>query len=138
MAHNGVFFTTARATLGVRFRDRALLVSAVTRRAYLKELRDKYPDILRPDNERLEFLGDGILELVVRRHLSDEFRALPREQFRERAHSIIRSQGPWCDRASQPPPSIDGAEDLFISSIIESACVRLYLGPSIFTCDYYI
>jgi len=57
--------------LGVRFRDRSHLVAAVTRRAYVKELRDKQPEILREDNERLEFLGDGALELAVRHCLYD-------------------------------------------------------------------
>jgi len=57
--------------LGVRFRDPNLFVKAVTRRAYVKELKDKHPDILREDNERLEFLGDGALELAVRHCLYD-------------------------------------------------------------------
>ena len=55
--------------IGVRFTNQALLVAAVTRRAYAKEMRDKQPDIVREDNERLEFLGDGVLELAVRRSL---------------------------------------------------------------------
>ena len=44
-------------------------LAAVTRRAYAKELRDRQPDIVRDDNERLEFLGDGVLELAVGRSL---------------------------------------------------------------------
>jgi len=35
---------------------------------------------------------------------------------REKAHSTDRSQGPARLRASQPPPSINWGEDLFISS----------------------
>ena len=58
--------------IGVRFKNQALLVAAVTRRAYAKELRDKDPDIVRDDNERLEFLGDGVLELAVRHSLYDK------------------------------------------------------------------
>ena len=58
--------------IGVRFKNQALLVAAVTRRAYAKELRDKQPDIVREDNERLEFLGDGVLELAVRQSLYDK------------------------------------------------------------------
>lgn len=53
-------------------KNQALLVAAVTRRAYAKELRDRQPDIVRDDNERLEFLGDGVLELAVRRSLYDK------------------------------------------------------------------
>ena len=58
--------------IGVRFTNQALLVAAVTRRAYAKEMRDKQPDIVREDNERLEFLGDGVLELAVRHSLYDK------------------------------------------------------------------
>lgn len=58
--------------LGVRFREPSLLVAAVTRRAYVKELRDKQTDIVRDDNERLEFLGDGVIELAVRQSLYDK------------------------------------------------------------------
>lgn len=60
--------------LGVRFRDPALLVAAVTRRAYVKELRDRNPETQREDNERLEFLGDGVLELAVRQILYERYR----------------------------------------------------------------
>lgn len=55
--------------LGVRFWSPALLVAAVTRVAYAKELRDKNPETIREDNERLEFLGDGVIELAVRQSL---------------------------------------------------------------------
>ncbi|RMH40514.1 MAG: ribonuclease III [Deltaproteobacteria bacterium] len=46
--------------LGYRFRDRALLVRAVTHRSFANE----HPDA-GGDNERLEFLGDAVLDLVV-------------------------------------------------------------------------
>ena len=58
--------------IGVRFKNQVLLVAAVTRRAYAKELRDKQPNIVREYNERLEFLGDGALELAVRKSLYDK------------------------------------------------------------------
>jgi len=58
--------------IGVRFQNQVLLVAAVTRRAYVKELRDKQLDIDREDNERLEFLGDGVLELAVRQSLYEK------------------------------------------------------------------
>ena len=58
--------------IGVRFTNQARLVAAVTRRAYAKELRDRQPDIAREDNERLEFLGDGVLELAVRHSLYEK------------------------------------------------------------------
>lgn len=55
--------------LDVIFKNKDLLIQAVSRKAYVKELRDKYPDCSRQDNERLEFLGDSVLELIIRKHL---------------------------------------------------------------------
>ncbi len=47
--------------LGVNFSDSLLLLSAITHRSYLNEHREATWD----HNERLEFLGDAVLELVV-------------------------------------------------------------------------
>lgn len=51
--------------LGHVFRDRSLLLQAVTHRSYLNE----HSDFPHDHNERLEFLGDAVLELVVTEHL---------------------------------------------------------------------
>jgi len=55
--------------LGHVFTDKSLLIQAVTRKGYVKELKDKNPDCSRADNERLEFMGDSVLELIMRTHL---------------------------------------------------------------------
>lgn len=47
--------------IGVRFRDRAVIREAFTHRSYINETREKGLD----HNERLEFLGDAVVELVV-------------------------------------------------------------------------
>lgn len=52
---------TLEGLLGVHFKDTSLLLSAITHRSYLNEHRDATWD----HNERLEFLGDAVLELVV-------------------------------------------------------------------------
>jgi ribonuclease-3 len=49
----------------VQFKDRNLLQSALTHRSYLNENR-KWPV---PHNERLEFLGDAVLELITTEYL---------------------------------------------------------------------
>lgn len=51
--------------LGHTFRDRSLLLQAVTHRSYLNE----HTDFQYSHNERLEFLGDAVLELIVTEHL---------------------------------------------------------------------
>lgn len=51
--------------IGCIFKDKDLLQQALTHRSYLNENRDFKLD----HNERLEFLGDAVLELVVTDHL---------------------------------------------------------------------
>ena len=55
--------------LKVRFKERDLLRTALTHRSYLNENRGYEL----PHNERLEFLGDAVLELVVTDHLYREY-----------------------------------------------------------------
>ncbi len=55
----------ARDTLHVTFNDIDLLVTAFTHRSYLNE----HKKTVSAHNERLEFLGDAVLELVVTEYL---------------------------------------------------------------------
>lgn len=55
--------------IGIQFEDKALLEEALTHRSYLNE----NPSWPRPHNERLEFLGDAVLELVVTEELFRRF-----------------------------------------------------------------
>jgi len=52
-------------TLGYSFRDKSLLVNAMTHKSFANEC----PDTAGPDNERLEFLGDAVLDLIVSEYL---------------------------------------------------------------------
>lgn len=56
---------TLEEKIGYTFRDRTLLENALTHSSYANEHREKGM----PSNERLEFLGDSILGLVVADHL---------------------------------------------------------------------
>ncbi|MES2226029.1 MAG: ribonuclease III [Patescibacteria group bacterium] len=61
------FHTHAR-TLGLTFKNMALLEEALTHRSYLNENKSS-----KAHNERLEFLGDAVLELAVTRFLFDKY-----------------------------------------------------------------
>lgn len=58
-------FNKLETDLGVAFKNRDLLVQAFTHRSYINE----NPGYRLGHNERLEFLGDAVLELVVTEHL---------------------------------------------------------------------
>lgn len=53
----------------LEFKNKDLLIQAFCHRSYLNE----HPDFELGQNERLEFLGDAVLELVVTEHLFKEY-----------------------------------------------------------------
>ncbi len=59
--------------LGIFFNDQSLLKQAFVHRSYLNE----NPNSVLPSNERLEFLGDAILDFIVTDELYSEFPELP-------------------------------------------------------------
>ncbi len=63
------YSTFAKDRLGVEFNNIELLVTAFTHRSYVNE----HKKTVREHNERLEFLGDAVLELVVTEYLYSNF-----------------------------------------------------------------
>jgi ribonuclease-3 len=62
-------FKKAEKKIGLSFNDKNFLVKAFTHRSYLNENRN--PDL--EHNERLEFLGDAVLELAVTTFLYEKY-----------------------------------------------------------------
>ncbi len=62
-------FSALETRLGYAFENRELLATALTHRSFANE----NPDSGRSDNEKLEFLGDAVLDLVVGHMLMDKF-----------------------------------------------------------------
>ena len=60
-------------TLGIVFHNKDLLRTALTHRSYLNE----NPNMGGGHNERLEFLGDAVLELVITEYLYEKFPEKP-------------------------------------------------------------
>ncbi len=65
-----VYQQFAKDQLGANFNDISLLVTAFTHRSYVNEHRKTAHE----HNERLEFLGDAVLELVVTEYLYTNFK----------------------------------------------------------------
>jgi len=55
--------------LGITFQNKDLLTEAITHRSYINE----DPDWKTPHNERMEFLGDAVLELVTTEYLFNNY-----------------------------------------------------------------
>lgn len=62
-------FSPFEKKLGLDFKNKDLLTQAFVHRSYLNE----NPDFNLDQNERLEFLGDAVLELVITAHLYKSF-----------------------------------------------------------------
>ncbi len=63
-------FSQFEQKAGISFLDKSLLKQAFTHRSYINENRDSNLE----HNERLEFLGDAVLELVITDHLYHEMK----------------------------------------------------------------
>jgi ribonuclease III len=73
--------------LGVKFKSRPLLEAALTHRSYLNE----NPGAKLEHNERLEFLGDAVLELAVTEHLYTTYN-LPEGDLTNLRAAIVRGE----------------------------------------------
>jgi ribonuclease-3 len=63
---------SSRAFLKYRFRDDNLLEEALTHKSYVNERREPG----RTHNERLEFLGDAVLSLIISDYLAGRYSEL--------------------------------------------------------------
>jgi len=74
-------------SLGVKFNDISLLERALTHRSYLNENRD-----VDKNNERLEFLGDAVLELIVSDYLYKKYPNRPEGDLTSFRSAIVRTE----------------------------------------------
>jgi len=74
-----------QARLGYRFDDVAWLKDALTHRSFVNE----HPDVARQDNERLEFLGDAVLDLAASALLFAEYPQAPEGELSRRRADMV-------------------------------------------------
>ena len=68
-------FTELQNRIGYQFQNQNLLINALTHSSYANEATSKGEPA--KSNERLEFLGDSVLSLIVSRYLFEEYPDLP-------------------------------------------------------------
>jgi ribonuclease-3 len=73
--------------LNIKFNDISLLERALTHRSYLNENRD-----IDKNNERLEFLGDAVLELIISKHLYENYPNHPEGDLTSFRSAIVRTE----------------------------------------------
>ena len=75
--------------LGHTFADRGLLLDALTHRSFKNER----PDVCCDDNERLEFLGDAVVGLVVTSLLFTQFPDADEGELTRRRADLVSERG---------------------------------------------
>jgi ribonuclease III len=73
---------------GLAFSDPALLRTALTHRSYLNE----HADLDWEDNERLEYLGDAVLDFVLAEYLYRNFPAAPEGELTALRSALVRRE----------------------------------------------
>ena len=74
--------------LNYRFKDQSLIVTALTHSSYANEHRCQ-------SNERLEFIGDSVLGMVVAMHLYRTFPKLPEGRMTRMRAELVCEQSLW-------------------------------------------
>jgi ribonuclease-3 len=77
------------ATLGISFPDRALALAALTHKSWVNEHRDEGS----AHNERLEFLGDAVVDLAVSQRLMERFPAAPEGELSKMRAAVVDERG---------------------------------------------
>ncbi len=80
--------STVETALNLSFSDKALLQRALTHRSYLNE----NPDYPLEDNERLEFLGDAILDFITGEYLYHRFPEVAEGRLTNLRSALVRTE----------------------------------------------
>lgn len=83
-----VEIATAERGLNLIFKNKALLQRALTHRSYLNE----NPDYPLEDNERLEFLGDAILDFIIGEYLYHRFPEMAEGRLTNLRSALVRTE----------------------------------------------
>ncbi len=77
--------------IGYRFTDETYLKHALTHSSYANENRGKHVQY----NERLEFLGDSVLGVIVSRYIFDNFPDLPEGKLTKMRAAVVCERSLW-------------------------------------------
>lgn len=79
-----------QSVIGYRFSDIKLLELALTHSSFANEQRNReQKDVRPPDNERLEFLGDAVLELATSSDIYNDYPDMPEGKMSKYRASIV-------------------------------------------------
>ena len=80
-------FSKLEKIIAIKFKNQDLLKQAVVHRSYINE----HPSFELDHNERLDFLGDAVLEIVVTEYLFREYPDRPEGELTNWRASLVNS-----------------------------------------------
>lgn len=136
-------FVGIEKTIGVKFKNKDLLRQAFIHRSYLNENRSE-----KEHNERLEFLGDAVLELVTTEYLYKNF-PNPEGELTNLRSSIVKREtlaetardlklGEYLLLSRGEKASGGHEKDYILANTVEALIGAIYLDKGYEACETFI
>lgn len=138
-------FEKLEKDLGINFKNKDLLIQAFTHRSYLNE----NPKFHLTHNERLEFLGDAVIELVVTEHLYKEHPLKPEGELTNWRAALVNAKmlssvaeelgyNNYLLLSRGEAKEEGKARSYILANTFESVMGALYLDQGFEACDKFI
>lgn len=131
--------------LGVTFKNPRLLETALTHRSYLNEHRE----MNLKNNERLEFLGDAVLELIISSELFRKFPKKPEGELTAIRSALVRTEslaqesrllgiGEYILMSKGEEESGGKDKDFILANLYEAVLGAIYLDQGLDVCREFV
>ncbi|OHA63858.1 MAG: ribonuclease III [Candidatus Wildermuthbacteria bacterium RIFCSPHIGHO2_01_FULL_48_25] len=132
-------------SLGVSFRNKDFLTNAFVHRSYLNE----NPSFHLPHNERIEFLGDAVIELAVTKYLFNQYPDKPEGELTTWRAALVKATalsdlakelgfGDYLLLSRGEAKEGGKARDEILSNTMEAFMGALYLDQGFEICEEFI
>lgn len=131
-------------TIGIKFTNPAIYEQAFTHRSYLNEHADS-----KEHNERLEFLGDAVVELIVTHFLYEKFPEKPEGELTNLRAALVRRNslsvigeelqfGDYVRLSKGESKNTGKAKSVILSNAVEAFIGALYLDMGLSTVEQFL
>jgi ribonuclease-3 len=131
--------------LNIHFKNTDLLDTALTHRSYLNE----HKDLSLPNNERLEFLGDAVLELLISAYIFKAYPQKPEGELTNIRAAVVRTEslaqesrelglGNYLKMSKGEEDSGGRDKDYLLANTFEAVLGAIYEDQGISVCSEYI
>lgn len=131
--------------LGIVFKDKTLLDVALTHRSYLNE----HKEASLQNNERIEFLGDAVLELIISSYLFKSYPNKPEGELTNIRAAVVRTEslaeesrnlgiGEYLRMSKGEKESGGRDKDYLLANTFEAVLGAIYQDQGIDVCKDYL